>query len=450
MKIGSLFDGSGGFPLAGILCGIEPAWASEVKPYPIAVTTSRIPHMKHLGNVSLINGAEIEPVDIVTFGSPCQDVSRAGKRKGVKHKVNGDEETTRSGMFFEAVRIIKEMRAATNGLYPTFALWENVPGAFTSNGGDDFMVVLDELVQIVAPGVSVPRSEKWCNAGEIVGEGWSLAWRVLNAQFFGVPHSRRRIFCVLDLAGNRAGQILFEREGCPWNPETFGAAWKRTETDSERSSASDNRAVVCYDARGNGDGEIVNTITGDHENRVTDYTSIVVECCIDGDKIGKAERAGGSGLGIRDGDTMYTLTAKDVHAVCFAMQAFGKYKESDTASTLKARDYKDATDLICDTIKLIVRRLTPTECARLQGFPDTWGIPDHKDALTDEEYAFWTEVRCTWSVINGKEPKTYSRDQMLKWYNKLHTDSAEYEMWGNGVALPVVLYVMQGMAEHLK
>lgn len=430
MKIGSLFDGSGGFPLAAILCGGEPVWASEVKPYPIAVTTSRIPNMKHLGNVSLINGAEIEPVDIVTFGSPCQDVSHAGLRKGVKHKSKGDTETTRSGMFMEAVRIIKEMRAATNGNYPTFALWENVPGAFTSNRGEDFMVVLDELVQIVAPGVSIPQSEKWCNAGEIVGEGWSLAWRVLDAQFWGVPQRRSRIFLVLDLAGNRAGQILFEREGLHGYFEEGRTPWERTETDSERSSALYNRTVV-FDARGNGDGEIVNTITGDHENRVTDYTSIAVECCI-------------------DGDPMNTLAAGDRHAVCFAMQAFGKYKESETSTALKARDYKDATDLVCDTIKSVVRRLTPTECARLQGFPDTWGHLDHKDTFTDEEYSFWTEVRCTWSVINGKEPKTYSREQMLKWYNNLHTDSAEYEMWGNGVALPVVLYVLQGMVEHLK
>jgi DNA (cytosine-5)-methyltransferase 1 len=135
MKLGSLFDGSGGFPLAGALCGIEPVWASEVEPYPIAVTKSRFPNMKHLGDASKINGAEIEPVDIITFGSPCQDMSVAGKRAGLKHEANGDEETTRSGLFMEAVRIIKEMRGATNGEYPKFAVWENVQGAFSSNGG---------------------------------------------------------------------------------------------------------------------------------------------------------------------------------------------------------------------------------------------------------------------------------------------------------------------------
>ena len=133
--LGSLFDGSGGFPLAGSLCGIEPVWAAEVEPYPVAVTRSRFPRMKHLGDVSRVGGTEIEPVDIITFGSPCQDLSIAGKRAGLKHEDNGDGETTRSGLFMEAVRIIKEMREATNGKYPTFALWENVPGAFSSNGG---------------------------------------------------------------------------------------------------------------------------------------------------------------------------------------------------------------------------------------------------------------------------------------------------------------------------
>ena len=122
MKMCSLFDGSGGFPLAGVLCGIEPVMASEVEPYPIAVTRSRFPTMIHIGDVSKVNGADIEPVDLITFGSPCQDLSVAGKRAGLKHEGNGDEETTRSGLFMEAIRIIKEMREATDGKYPTFAL----------------------------------------------------------------------------------------------------------------------------------------------------------------------------------------------------------------------------------------------------------------------------------------------------------------------------------------
>lgn len=146
MKLGSLFDGSGGFPLAGALCGITPVWASEVEPYPIAVTRSRFPKMRHLGSVTELNGAEIEPVDVITFGSPCQDLSIAGKRAGI-------HEGERSNLFFEAIRIIKEMRYATNGKYPAFAVWENVPGAFSSNKGDDFRCVLEEFVKIFGGGV---------------------------------------------------------------------------------------------------------------------------------------------------------------------------------------------------------------------------------------------------------------------------------------------------------
>lgn len=127
MKLMSLFDGSGGFPLAASLCGIEPVYAAEVEPYPIAVTKNRFPKMKHLGDVSKVKGGEIEPVDIITFGSPCQDMSIAGKRAGLKHADMGDDETTRSGLFLEAIRIIKEMREATNGVYPRYAIWETFP-----------------------------------------------------------------------------------------------------------------------------------------------------------------------------------------------------------------------------------------------------------------------------------------------------------------------------------
>ena len=213
MKMVSLFSGSGGFELAATLCGIHPVACSEVEPYPIAVTRSRFPHMKHLGNVSNVNGAEIEPVELVTFGSPCQSLSVAGKQEGLKHSDLGDDETTRSGLFMEAVRIIKEMREATNGLYPTFVLWENVPGAFSSNRGDDFRIVLEELIKIVEPSATVPAPEKggWPYADAYVGDGWSLAYRTLDAQYHGTPQRRRRIYLVADFRGERAAEILFER-----------------------------------------------------------------------------------------------------------------------------------------------------------------------------------------------------------------------------------------------
>lgn len=178
LTMGSLFDGSGGFPLAAEMCGIVPVWASEVEPYPIAVTKSRFPAMEHLGDISKINGALIKPVDIITFGSPCQDMSVAGKRAGIKHTENGDEETTRSGLFMEAVRIIKEMREATNGKHPTYAVWENVPGAFSSNKGEDFKIVLEELIKIAEPEApALPMLEK--NRGG--GATQTLSWETDGA-----------------------------------------------------------------------------------------------------------------------------------------------------------------------------------------------------------------------------------------------------------------------------
>jgi hypothetical protein len=140
LTLGSLFDGSGGFPLGGLLCGIEPLWASEIEPFPIRVTTKRIPQMKHYGDISKLNGANLPPVDIITFGSPCTDMSVAGKRAGL----DGEQ----SVLFYEAIRIIKEMRCKTNGRYPRYAVWENVPGAFSSNKGADFRAVLEAVIGV--------------------------------------------------------------------------------------------------------------------------------------------------------------------------------------------------------------------------------------------------------------------------------------------------------------
>ena len=242
-KLGSLFDGSGGFPLAGLLCDIEPRWASEVEPYPIAVTRSRFPTMKHLGDISKVNGAEVEPVDIITFGSPCQDLSVAGKRAGLKHEANGDEETTRSGLFMEAVRIIKEMKEATNGKYPRFALWENVPGAFSSNKGEDFRVVLEELIKIVEPAAVMPEVPKngWAYADSYVGNGWSIAYRVFDAQYWGVPQRRRRIHLVADLGGTCAREVLFEREGVRGYFAKGGTAWESLAAYAEGSFGATDR-----------------------------------------------------------------------------------------------------------------------------------------------------------------------------------------------------------------
>lgn len=436
MKLGSLFDGSGGFPLAGIMCGITPVWASEIEKFPIQVTSKRFPDMKHLGDIAKINGAEIEPVDIVTFGSPCQGLSVAGLQKGL--------EDDRSGLFLEAIRIIKEMRAKTDGKYPTFALWENVPGAFSSSKGEDFKTVLEEMCKISSPDVSIPRPPKrkgknsrleWRNAGSIMGDGYSIAWRVLNAQFWGVPQRRKRIFLVADFGGQRAGEILFERESLsryftqsknPWQGAastakngirtSCGFSGNNSITSGgvslidERSptlQVKKDAHVLIYDARGNGNGNICPTITGDHNGQISDYTAI----CIVGNIINRQDHNGGNGVGCQE-NVSYTLNTIDRHAVAYGQQSYDKYVENDVSPTLKAKgaNYNGGSETLIlerQNYNLFVRRLTPTECARLQGFPDWWCI------------------------------------------DVPHADSVEYKMWGNGIALPCALYVMEGIVEIL-
>lgn len=229
MKLGSLFDGSGTCPLAATMLGITPVWASEIEPYPVAVTTARFPEMKHLGDITKINGGEIDPVDVITFGSPCQDLSVAGNQAGLK-------DGTRSNLFFEAIRIIEEMRSATNGRYPRIAVWENVPGAFSSNKGEDFRAVLQAFCDVEGAGLDfVPRPPKgkWRNAGAIMGDGYSLAWRVMDAQFWGVPQRRRRIYLVADFRGGCAPEILFKRKSLLRNFAPCGAAWESPPADAE-------------------------------------------------------------------------------------------------------------------------------------------------------------------------------------------------------------------------
>ena len=193
LTLGSLFDGSGGFPLAGLLAGIVPVWSSEIEPFAIRVTEKRLPQVQHFGNISGLHGAKLPPVDIITFGSPCQDMSIAGKRTGLSGN--------RSSLFHEAIRIIREMRCASNGKYPRYIVWENVPGAFSSNGGENFRCVLEAICSVKDScvleaicsvkdsSISIPRpTGKWTKAGEILAESYSLAWRVLDAQYWVIPH----------------------------------------------------------------------------------------------------------------------------------------------------------------------------------------------------------------------------------------------------------------------
>lgn len=230
----SLFDGIAGFPLAGEMAGIKPIYASEIEKYPMAVSAARFPDMEQLGSVTEIDGGKIEAVDIITFGSPCQDLSVAGKQLGI-------HEGQRSNLFFEAIRIIKEMRQADESrgrtgqfIRPRFAVWENVPGAFSSNKGADFKAVLEALAGIIEADVSIPQPKRWDTGGGIVGNGWSLAWRVYDAQYWGVPQRRKRIYLVADFAGERAGEILFEREGVSGDSTESRTPWEGTAADAER------------------------------------------------------------------------------------------------------------------------------------------------------------------------------------------------------------------------
>ncbi|MBO5968983.1 MAG: DNA cytosine methyltransferase [Clostridia bacterium] len=591
ITIGSLFDGSGGFPLAGAMCGFRSVWASEVEPYPIAVTKSRLPSMQHLGDISNVNGANVEPVDIITFGSPCQGLSVAGLQKGLN-----DE---RSALFIEAVRIIKEMREATNGNYPKFAVWENVPGAFSSNAGKDFRSVLEELIKIVEPKAVMPDVPKkgWAYADSYCGNGWSLAYRVFDAQHIRTAQRRRRIYLVLDLGGQRARQILFERESLRGYSSESRTAWQGVTTDVEGSIGADDREGTCYgfdvynqaltgnkaktirasrsdaehipcavyavenhphDSRvkidesgksqtlakrmGTGGGNVpmvIEPFCKSHRAATADDATTwkhaevantlntfdtgearaneLVVYCLQGNGIDRADAAGCNGKGWKE-DISYTLNTIDRPAVVYAVdQGAGKSSASvteDISPTLacthdgapaiaidraffnqgknalyEPQTYEDGTNptivakgpsavaygingekagtldasyfkgcgmregkerdvvAIFTEPRYIVRRLTPTECARLQGFPDVWGHIDCKDDFTDEEYEFWLNIRNTHAEINGRRVRDYTKKQMLTWYNKLQTDSAMYKLWGNGIALPCALYVMEGIAD---
>lgn len=682
LTLGSLFDGSGGFPLGGLLAGITPVWASEIEPFPIRVTTKRLPFMKHYGNISAMDGGRIEPVDIITFGSPCQDMSVAGRRDGL--------DGSRSSLFYEAVRIIKEMRCATDGRYPRYIVWENVPGAFSSNKGEDFKAVLEAVIGIAEPNAQVPMPKKarWPYADLYLGDGWSVAYRTLDAQYWGVPQRRRRIYLVADLAGRGAEKILFESEGLSgYSAEGF-RSWQRAAgsftpcagaagfdgyngnlTDdtsatlgvncgmstgrngivlndqggnrmditeevtstlraeahhppcvmesagfcTEHSAKSrtigyeeecsptlragvvpaavalenhptDSRVKLSEDGNiqtltsrmgtggnnvplvmkirsgcdGGGKGPLIQenksatlscnnvqtlfepcgwdggqvsptltkqnaggnqrmpdkdnftcvlqpfgisskdsnamksdnphsgiyeaetarTLDGNGGNPSCNQGGIAVveSYAIQGSMIGREDKNGPQGDGINE-DVSFTLNTVDRHAVYAITTGSYTQVEEETSPTIMARDYKDP-NAVCygigrDTFNqgqnakfaptfeeelqptlvakgpgaiqsgYTVRRLTPTECARLQGFPDNWCTALGTEKPTDEEMYFWHKVFKTYAEVTGCKMK--SDKQVAKWLKDPYSDSAEYKMWGNGVALPCVWFVLCGI-----
>lgn len=358
--------------------------------------------MVHLGDITKMSGYTIPPVSVITFGSPCQDLSIAGKRAGMAGE--------RSGLFSEAVRIIREMRYATFGAYPKYAVWENVPGAFSSNKGEDFHAVLQSLCRVIDPDAVIPRPTdarggiKWPRAGAILADHYSLAWRTMDAQHWGVPQRRLRISLVLDLTGGCAGEILFEPEslrghfapGVTPGQATAGAvengagtanraftlkirsgcdgggkgALVQTEKSATLSTLQDQTLFAAepliYDARGNGDGITFPTMTGDHNSRVTDYTAITLQ----GDTVvGALMSRDYKGPGRTD--SLGRVIAQPIGADLYNGTLTG-----DKAATLTTATGQGGANtgpsVIEKIIRWIVRRLTPTECERLQGYPDGW------------------------------------------------------------------------------
>lgn len=332
VKLGSLFDGSGTMPLCAAMCGGHPVWASEVEPYPIAVTRTHLPNMKHLGSVTEIKGSKIEPVDIITFGSPCQDLSIAGKRAGLKGE--------RSGLFREAIRIIREMLAATNGRYPRFVIWENVPGALSSNGGEDFEVVLNELLglrEFTGGGAAkfIRQHGKWRNFANY----GAVAYRIVNAQFWGVPQRRRRIYAICDTCGESAGVVVFERKGTQWNfdpciPQGGGKVAGLTADcyswhDRMVASKPSGGGAAAYTMKirggceGGGKGALVQEELSATLATHQDQTLFESHGCfpINTMLATRYKALGrGTGLGIgNDGDPQYTITKGHEHAVAYSV-----------------------------------------------------------------------------------------------------------------------------------
>jgi len=605
LTLGSLFSGSGGFELAGQLCGIKPIWKSEIEPFAVMVTHKHFPDVFHLGDICTITGAAIPPVDIITFGSPCQSFSVAGKREGLDGK---------SGLFYEAVHVVREMRTATNNTYPRFAVMENVPGIFSSktNGNSDFLEVLNELCKIKDETHVIPMPEstkgKWTTAGEIVGDGFSLAWRTIDAQFFGVAQRRRRCYLVIDFDGECAGQILFDESrlrgdfaqgGFPWQgtacgvegstgttseavkvlndqggsfmsvsedvtatlraeehghqPIVFepgaasrvgGHAWHGEPTGALRADMGDNRMAVAIplenhpaDSRikieesgtvqtltermGTGGGNVPLIMDGTptafglvskssnswksnnpHSGCYEADTSRTLDTSVpDPNKNGggmavvalegNGSRPSHRGNGYRQNiaytlntvevgtvayseDTTYSMTCGSFTQVCeekaptlmsrdykdapivndtFGNNGYGKWDRNPATLKANGGDYPGGENMVVETCpnileetRYIVRRLTPQECALLQGFPSDFCSDLGIAEPTEEDIAFWAAVWETHRRVMGKSEKPKSRTQLIKWLKNPHTDGAEYRLWGNGIALPCCVFVLGGIA----
>lgn len=378
--------------------------------------------MRHLGDIKKLNGAAIEPVDCITGGSPCQDLSVAGKRAGLAGE--------RSGLFSEQIRVIKEMRSGTanvdGGPWPRYMVWENVPGAFSSNGGRDFAAVLEETVKIAepsAPPVPVPAGG-WSYAGALVGRGWSVAWRVHDAQFWGVPQRRKRIALVCDFGGHTAPEILFERKGLSGDTEQS----RKKREEIARTAGNGIEGASGFTNRGYFTGHITETLRSDPHGA---YPHVY--------GIGNGQAHEAVTMAQEVSQTLNTM--HDKRAILYQPKSAMEenWAESKIKNAIRAGESKVSHAVMCEDVShtlrakancayredtetypvqnMMVRRLTPMECERLQGYPDGW-----------TDIGEWTDSK-------GKKHQT--------------SDTSRYKALGNSIALPFWYWMMQNMAEYL-
>lgn len=378
--------------------------------------------MKHLGDITKINWDEVEPVDCVTGGSPCQDLSIAGKRAGLAGE--------RSGLYMEQIRCVKELRKAsgrTGKIRPRYMVWENVPGAFSSNGGKDFAAVLEEAVKIVEPEApSIPAPAKWPRSGCLMGGGWSIAWRVHDAQFWGVPQRRKRIALVCDFGGHTAPEILFERKGLRGDTAEGGTVREGIAGDAEAGF----NPVVARSLTARADGSPC----------ADRGPNIVCSPCPHKPAVMSVAYGVGNGQ-VHEAMTMaqevsQTLnTMHDKQAILYQPKSAMEenWAESETKNALRAGESKVSHAVLCEDVShalrakancayredtetypvqnMMVRRLTPLECERLQGYPDGW-----------------TDIG-EWIDGKGKKHKA--------------ADSPRYKALGNSIALPFWFWLLR-------
>jgi len=477
LTLGSLFDGIGGFPYAASFYGIRPVWASEIVPECIAVTKRHFPDMDHLGDVTQLHGDALPPVDILTFGSPCQGLSAAGRRLGL-----ADE---RSGLFMEAIRIIHEMQEATNGKYPQFAIFENVPGALFSSGRRDFKAVLEAFTGAEIP---MPESGRWANAGMVRGRGVDLAWVIYDAQHFGTAQRRRRLFLVADFGGQRAGQILFipkslrgyfEAGGTPrqgitaFAEDGAGTAGTGIEILNDqggdsitvergglsptlRSQTHGNLPIVACMASGQANAEVcadkAPTLVAAHEHPIVVYPKLAGTLCASGAGLSRP-----AGMGSELDFCVFSAGFK--HKASAKAGNIG-YQEEIAPTLISGQESA--------VIKTFLSEEAQEECSELPAEVAAVDCRNHRE-ISEVSGTLQSKAKSGGYSLNYQNPirigyhlrrLTPTEAERLMglpddWTKygcdgRQISDSKRYQMLGNGVVTTCVAYIMQGITDVLK